>query len=1131
MRNANLSRLWIAGLVLLGGAIFLWPPRAQTKNATARVQEAPVESLRVDVEEEKPAELAFGHPPALQRDYDGRWHGEACGLRRVFSREGIALSSQTHNLNLALKDVRIGERSILAPSVQGPVVERDRVVYRRAEIVEQYLVESNGIEQIFVLDKSLEPLRSGGPLTIAVSLGTPLRAVHVPTSSGDTIDFRDAGDRSILRYGSAIAIDAADRRWPLRYVLHDGELAMVLDADALALAQFPLTIDPTIGLSTTTLSFIAPSGGPSPSPQAFYVSNTGTGTLRWTGTDDATWLSVSPRKGRSRTGQSRKVRASVDTTGLADGVYSATITITDNTATNSPQTISVSLLVTSSAVIGLSPASLTFNAPVGGPNPAFQNVTVSNLGAGTLSYTAGATAPWLSLNPAAGSLVAGASSNMSVAVDVTSLAAGTYSDTITVTDPAALNSPQTVTVTLNVYDAPTIALAPASLSFSGPEGGPSPPPQSMTVQNVGTGILNWSAVDDAAWLSVSPISGSLSAGSSATLNVIVDTTGLVAGAYAATITVSDPGAINSPQIVSVALSVETLPTIEVAPANLTFNAPVGGPNPSPKTFTVANIGGGTLSWSGTDDAAWLSLSPTSGDLVGGASAPVTASVDVTGLAAGTYTANITISDPGATNSPELLFVTLNVNALPLIALSPAGLTFNAPAGGPNPASQTVTVTNAGGGTLSWTASDNATWLSLSPGSGSLSGGASASMTATVDVAGLPAGTYTATITVSDPGATNTPQMVFVTLNVSALPTIGLSPGTMTFTAPVGGPNPASQPLTVRNTGGGTLSWTAADSATWLSVSPAGGSLAAGASSSSNVAVDVTGLSAGTYNATITVSDPGATNTPQTVFVTLTVTSSPVIALNPGSLTFSAPVGGPNPASQTVTVTNSGGGTLSWSAVDSATWLSLAPASGSLGAGASSSMSASVDVTGLSAGTYTATITVSDGGAANSPQTVFVTLNVMGAPTIGLSPASLTFTAMEGGANPASQTATVTNTGGGTLSWSGSDDAAWMTLSPLSGSLASAASELMTVSVDITGLPAGTYNGTITVSDPGATNSPQTVAVTLNVNAPPTIGRSPASLTFTAMEGGANPASQDVTISNTGGTTLSWSAVDDAAWMT
>ncbi|MGH7227827.1 MAG: PQQ-dependent sugar dehydrogenase [Nitrospiraceae bacterium] len=101
------------------------------------------------------------------------------------------------------------------------------------------------------------------------------------------------------------------------------------------------------------------------------------------------------------------------------------------------------------------------------------------------------------------------------------------------------------------------------------------------------------------------------------------------------------------------------------------------------------------------------------------------------------------------------------------------------------------------------------------------------------------------------------------------------------------------------------------------------------------------------------------------------------------------------------------------------------------------------------------------------------------PTIGLSPTSFSFAAFQGGANPAPQTLNITNTGGGTLSWSVSDNALWLTLSPISGT----APSTVTVSVDTTGLVAGTYNATITVTAQGATNSPQMVPVTLTVTTP------------------------------------------------
>ena len=83
-----------------------------------------------------------------------------------------------------------------------------------------------------------------------------------------------------------------------------------------------------------------------------------------------------------------------------------------------------------------------------------------------------------------------------------------------------------------------------------------------------------------------------------------------------------------------------------------------------------------------------------------------------------------------------------------------------------PASQTLEVSNSGGGTLEWTVSDDAEWLSLSPASGS-STGETDNVTVSVSASGLAVDTYTATITIAATGATNTPQTTTATFRVLA----------------------------------------------------------------------------------------------------------------------------------------------------------------------------------------------------------------------------------------------------------------------------------------------------------------------------------------------------------------------------
>lgn len=98
------------------------------------------------------------------------------------------------------------------------------------------------------------------------------------------------------------------------------------------------------------------------------------------------------------------------------------------------------------------------------------------------------------------------------------------------------------------------------------------------------------------------------------------------------------------------------------------------------------------------------------------------------------------------------------------------------------------------------------------------------------------------------------------------------------------------------------------------------------------------------------------------------------------------------------------------------------------------------------------------------------------PEIALSRNTLIFGGDTSGQVTNPQTVRIENNGTGTLDWTVSGDQTWLAVSPASGSNAG----VLSVTADPTGLDAGTYQGVVTVMDPAATNSPQTIAVTLNV---------------------------------------------------
>ncbi len=101
--------------------------------------------------------------------------------------------------------------------------------------------------------------------------------------------------------------------------------------------------------------------------------------------------------------------------------------------------------------------------------------------------------------------------------------------------------------------------------------------------------------------------------------------------------------------------------------------------------------------------------------------------------------------------------------LPAIVLNPVNLTFRTTEK-VNPASKMITLSNGGEGTLDWTAIADPgvpAWLSVTPGNGTGNG----TLTVEVDSTGLFPGTYTKSITVTSPGASNTPRVVDVVLKV------------------------------------------------------------------------------------------------------------------------------------------------------------------------------------------------------------------------------------------------------------------------------------------------------------------------------------------------------------------------------
>lgn len=856
---------------------------------------------------------------------------------------------------------------------------------------------------------------------------------------------------------------------------------------------------PSLSLSPTTLNFSYQIGGTAPATQNVSVSSSGTA-LSYTVGTSATWLTATPTSGTTP----GTVGVGINTSGLTAGTYNGTVTVTASGASNSPQTVAVALTVTSSTPsLTLSPTTLTYSYQIGGTAPAAQSVSVSSSGS-ALSYTVTTSATWLTASPASGATPG----TISVGINTSGLTAGTYNGTVTVTASGASNSPRTVAATLTVTNAaaPNLTLSPGTLSYAYQIGGTAPAAQNVSVGSTGA-ALSYTVSSSASWLTASPASGT----TPGTVSVGINTSGLTAGTYNGTVTVTAASAGNSPQSVAVTLTVTNAaaPNLTLSPGTLSFAYQIGGTAPSAQNVSVGSTGA-ALSYTVGTSASWLTASPASGTTPG----TVSVGINTSGLTAGTYNGTVTVAASSAGNSPQQVRVTLVVTApgLPNLVLSPSALTFGYVTGGSTPAAQSVSVSSSGSA-LSYTVTTSAAWLSATPASGSTPG----TLSVSVNPSGLAVGTYNGTVTITSAGAANSPATVSVTFNVLAsTPRVRLSPGAFTFSYVVGGAAPGAQNLSVTS-GGVPIGFTVSTTPSWLSANPTSGTTG----SSVSLSVNPTGLAAGSYNGSVTITAPGASNSPQTVGVTLNVSPQPNLTLTPATLTFSSLVGGTAPATQAVSVSSSGS-SLSYTASTSAAWLTVSPASGTT----PGTLNVGVNPSGLAAGTYTGTVTVTASSAANSPQRVNVTYTVTaGTPSLSLSPATLAFSYQSGGFLPSSKSVAVSSNGAA-LNYSVTTSAAWLSATPASGATPGS----LTVNVNPSSLAAGTYTGTVTVTSSGAGNSPQQVSVTLTVTpAVPNLRLSPGAFTFSYKSGGTVPGSQALTVNSTG-SALSYTVSSVGSWL-
>jgi hypothetical protein len=991
-------------------------------------------------------------------------------------------------------------------------------------------------------------------LTIAYSNQTTVRfSVTVSTSSGGSwLSTSPTGNACCF---TPLAVSVVVTAGSLPAGTYSGQVLITNFSNSSIKMTIPVTL--TVAASGATffddlpgkLSFSFKTGGVATS-QTIQIRNAGAGTLNWTLTKStasgANWMSVSATSGAAPS----TVTIGITKSALPGGGASAGTFVGQLLLHTTGDSVSIPVAVT----VGTAPFTqvnpLNFTMSFGGANPLTQVINVAMANNSTARYSASvATAKggkWLSISPSGNACCFTPLAN-SVSVAGASLAAGSYTGEIIITEFANPGRAMVVPVTLTVVASGAFfADLPGQLSFSVKSNGTAITPQTVQIENGGSGTLNWtltsSTADGGHWLTATPVSGTAPSAISVGVNVsLLPGGGAVAGEYIGQLVLQTSKDITT---IPVTVTVGVAPFTQLNP--ISFTMPFGGANPLPQVIKLSAIDNSTFRFSASVATAkggnWLSISP-SGNACCFTPLAIATSLNASTLAAGNYTAEIIFTEFANPGRSMVLPVNLTILANGAFFDNlPGALSFSFKTGG-TATQQIVQIRNGGTGALSWTVStstaDGGAWLSATP----LSGTAPSIATISVTAADLPGGGQLA--------GTFSGQLVFQTANDTTTIPVTVTVGTaaftqmnpISFTMPFGGANALPQVLNISTTDESTIRFSSsavtAKGGAWLSISPTGNAccftpLAVTAS------VNASTLAAGTYTGEIIITEFANPGRSMTIPVTLTVAASGAFFDSlPGGLSFSVQSGNAAPP-QTLLVRNGGAGTLSFTATtstaDGGAWLAVTPTSGS----APKSLTVSVNVVnlpgrGILAGTFTGQLLLeATGGIATVPVTVTVGKSVFAQ----VNPIS--FVMPFGGANPLPEILTIPTADNSTLRFTAtaatSKGGNWLSISPF-GNACCFTTLPVTVSVNASSLAVGNYTGEIRIVEFANPGRSMTVPVNLAVVASSLafFDDLPGQTNFSFKPMGANPPAQTVHIGNGGTGTLNWSVssttADPGKWIT
>jgi uncharacterized protein (TIGR03437 family) len=330
---------------------------------------------------------------------------------------------------------------------------------------------------------------------------------------------------------------------------------------------------PQLRIEPGTLRLSAIEGG-QPITEQLLLSNGGRGALTFRATaGGGAWLSVQSDTESVSSASPASLLVTGDPRGLAAGSYSGSVVLTSSAG----QETAVSVLMTVSNTrhsILLSQTGLTFTAVAQGGNVPPQTFGVLNLGSGVMDWEASSSTlsggAWLSVSRGRGSADAASLNVPLVDVGITpaNLRPGEYHGRIIVTSPTASNSPQIVSVILQVLPPgsdPGPIVRPTGLIFAASAGSSGVTSQDVQVANLTsaqrTFVSSRLTTDGRLWFTPLPAQATVSPAQPTRISVQSDPSGLTPGVRRGVLTLLfADGAVQNVSLLSVVAPATSTPT-------------------------------------------------------------------------------------------------------------------------------------------------------------------------------------------------------------------------------------------------------------------------------------------------------------------------------------------------------------------------------------------------------------------------------------------------------------------------------------------------------------------------------------------------------------------------------------------